>query len=362
MARIAGFDGIRGLAVLMVLLSHSHLTRAFNAAGIIPDSVVPMVNGPTGVAAFFILSGYLITYLLIRERQHHGRVSIGNFWARRALRIFPVYFICLIPLAAGSLLWNTGIDSESFFHAFTYLYNFVPREHYSTTLGHTWSLAVEEHFYLVWPFVFVALFARSPRALMLLLVAAIAASHLSQAILTSDPDLMDTYLVERWSFHAGWRIAYGCLLALLLTVGHPRWHRLLGSRAALCIGITLYANSLILELPHPELRAYGLGILIAWIVLNQENWAVRVLEFRPLAYLGTISYGVYMYHGIFIATGPYRAPGIDWPPPTAAGLLMLLVVAPLSYHYIEKPLLELKDRHFRKGDRDHAILRLRAAE
>jgi peptidoglycan/LPS O-acetylase OafA/YrhL len=362
MTRIAGFDGIRGLAVLMVLLSHTHLLRAFNAAGVVPESVFPMLTGWTGVAAFFILSGYLITYLLIREQQREGGVSIGNFWARRALRIFPVYFLCLVPLAAGSLLWNTGISNESFLHAFTYLYNFIPREHYSTTLGHTWSLAVEEHFYLIWPFVFVAVFTRSPRALMLVLVAAIAASHVSETILTADKELTETYFVGRWSFHAGWWIAYGCLLALLTTVGHTRWRRLLGSRTALCLGIALYASSLVPELPDAYLRVYGLGLGIAWIVLNQQSWPVRLLEFRPLAYLGTISYGVYMYHGVFIATGPYRAPGIDWPPPTAAGLLMLMVVAPLSYHYFEKPLLTLKDRYFRKGGQSPDGVPLRAAE
>ncbi len=348
MKRIAGFDGIRGLAVLLVLLSHTHVLAALNNAGLVADSVVPMLRGTTGVVAFFILSGFLITFLLIREQQEQGGVSIRNFWARRALRIFPVYFLCLIPLALASLHWNTGIDRESFLYAFTYLYNFIPKAHYSTTLGHTWSLAVEEHFYLIWPFVFVALFARAPKLLALLLALAIAASHAAQIVLLAQPELTETYFVGRWSFLAGWHIGLGCLLALLLRAGSPRWQRLLGSRAALLLGLALFASSLLPEAPDRYLRPYGMGLCVAWVYLNQSSLLTRVLEFRPLAYLGTISYGVYMYQGIFLGTGPYRAPDVVWPPPQPLGLAMLCIVAPLSFHFLEKPILALKERYFRK--------------
>ena len=89
----------------------------------------------------------------------------------------------------------------------------------------------------------------------------------------------------------------------------------------------------------------GIGLMVAWIYLNPASALTRALEFRPLAYLGVISYGVYMYQGILLATGPHRSPGSDWPPEPLVGFVLLCIIAPLSFHYLERPLLRIKARY-----------------
>lgn len=345
MTRIPGFDGIRGLAVLTVVLTHLHVFVRLDRWGLLPGGVHPLVNGNTGVQMFFVLSGFLITHLLIKEFDQNNRISIKQFYIRRSLRILPVYCLCMAFLLIVSAFWETGIGKTSFLMALTYTYNFIPRSEYSTLLGHTWSLAVEEHFYLLWPLIFATLFHASARRLTWLLVAGVALTHVASVVLSADPDLAGAYFIPHWTVVAGGDIGTGCLAALLLGRGKPYWRDLLGHRGALCLGVLLYVSSLVPELPHAHLRPLGIGLLVAWIYLNPLSALTRALEFRPLAYLGTISYGVYMYQGILLATGPYRSPGSDWPPDPLVGFVLLCIIAPLSFHCLERPLLRIKARY-----------------
>ena len=95
------------------------------------------------------------------------------------------------------------------------------------------------------------------------------------------------------------------------------------------------------ERPEP----IGIAIAISWLYFNQVSRLVNLLEMRPLKYIGVISYGIYMYQRLFLSTGPYRSVTQTWPPSQEIGLLLLLLSAPLSYHYFEKPFLRLKERY-----------------
>lgn len=259
MSRIAGFDGIRGLSVLAVVCTHLHVYSAVHEASLLSARVIPMIHGSTGVQAFFILSGFLITYLLVKEHEATGRISLRNFYVRRTLRIFPIYLLVLILTLCMSMWLETGVNRKSFLYAFLYAYNFIPKESYSSLIGHTWSLAVEEHFYLLWPATFVVLFHRRPEYLFVLLIAGVGGSHVLSDILRSKPSLLADYFVGRWTPVAGGHIALGCLGALLVTVANQSYRRLLGSHAALGLAIGLYASSLAPVLPHDHLRPLGLG-------------------------------------------------------------------------------------------------------
>jgi peptidoglycan/LPS O-acetylase OafA/YrhL len=91
-------------------------------------------------------------------------------------------------------------------------------------------------------------------------------------------------------------------------------------------------------------RSIGILIMIIWLFSNQDGFIVKVLEFSPLKYIGLISYGIYMYQGLFLATGPYRDPSQSWPLDPSIGIILVVISAPLSYQYFEKPFLRLK--HF----------------
>jgi len=358
--RIAGFDGIRALAVICVVLQHVGVWQYAQASGFFGKRLMPLFSGTTGVQAFFILSGFLITILLIKEQRTTGRISIAAFMVRRSLRIFPLYLLFCILATLAFYFLNGNVPWRALVHAFLYAYNFVPNDAYVPLLGHTWSLAVEEHFYLVWPFIFAFGFARRRRGLIVGLSGFILLSLVLHLILVRQAFAAD-YFIARWSFIAGYSIALGCLGALLVTGARSRGAdvSVFATLGAVVVGIVLYANSLYIDTDSwfvqnvlcGYIRSVGIWLIILWLYMNQSSAAVRVLDTRPLRYLGTISYGIYMWQGFLLSTGPKRLAGEMWPPHPAVGLAMLVVIAPLSYRYIEQPFLKWKERYTRALNR-----------
>lgn len=348
-SRILGFDGIRALAVISVVLTHLHVFKILLETGMMSPAMVASIDGNAGVQAFFVLSGFLITSLLVEEFRSKGRISLRNFYIRRALRIFPAYFLMMVLVLIAQIFGDHVTNWRSIFLSTLYLYNFVPIDWYSPLLGHTWSLAVEEHFYLVWPFVFVSL-AACPRKLFGVMAVVVVAS-LGLGILISRMDyVLQHFFLNRWTFVAGVNIVFGCMMALLL-FHHgkaPRHRQLFAGRFVLAVGVSLWFSALWIGHAHMLLsiavRGAGIALVIAWIVLNQRSTLVRLLEWPPLRYVGAISYGVYLYQGFFLSTGPHRSVDQTWPPDPAIGMLLLILVAPASYHLFEKPILALKSR------------------
>lgn len=355
--KIKGFDGIRGLAVISVVLTHLNVWEYLQNHGL-HSSVIPMLHGSTGVQWFFVLSGFLITSLLISEYRTTGTISLKNFFMRRTLRIFPLYIVFLFIATVLSVVDRNVTTGESLTYAYLYIYNFVPAELYTSFIGHTWSLAVEEHFYLIWPPLFLLMFARHRSRLFLLLCLSIPASVLLYYALIHS-HFNQNYFIDRWSMVAGYNIAAGCLASLLVHSGKlASWARpLFKIDVALLVGVALYANAFYLstgswfidEIGGQYVRAAGIVLIVLWIFLNQESLFVKVLEITPLAYLGLISYGVYVFQGLFLATGPQREAGATWPLDPAIGFVLLIIAAPLSYHFFEQPFLKLKHRFARKA-------------
>ena len=348
---INGFNGLRGLAAVSVILTHLQIFKWLEDNGIIPNPLVRSLDGTVGVQAFFVLSGFLITHLMHQEAERHGHISIYNFFIRRALRILPLYFFVLLIITALKLLGTEATSWRGILFAGTYLTNFIPKDWYAPILGHTWSLAVEEHFYLIWPFVFILAGKKLPQLIISVVIFSVALQVFLQHATTTS----HAFFVERWSFIAGRDIALGCLFATLLSRDSVQTSsRILARRSALGLALLLWLSEVWLPAPQTAItlvRGIGLGLIISWIFLNQHSVVTRCLEWRPLRYLGIISYGLYMYQGLFLSTGPYRAANQTWPPDPHLGLVLLIIVTPLSYHLLEKPLLRLKGR-FQKSHKD----------
>src|SRR6185312_10173828 len=145
---LPALDGIRALAVFVVILYHS--------------GAVQSVPGDLGVSAFFVLSGFLITWLLIKELDRTGTVSLRDFYKRRTLRIFPAYYAFVILSLIGDALlhhyWSWGIIGAAFTYTVNYYNAFLG--HPTTSVAHAWSLAVEEQFYLLWPLLLLILWKK----------------------------------------------------------------------------------------------------------------------------------------------------------------------------------------------------------
>jgi peptidoglycan/LPS O-acetylase OafA/YrhL len=339
---VAGLDGVRGLAILLVLCSHSIIYT--NAGGLTPHG---LAAGSAGVAVFFVLSGYLITTLLLREEEREGTIDLASFYARRALRLFPALWLYLLVVFC---IWLVGWLPEHPWHSFVtslfYVRNLVGRGHET---DHLWSLAIEEQFYLLWPVFLCCVTARQRTrlwivtgALVVITLWRVTAAHYGLASAGA--------LYIRTDFR-GDAPLFGCALALGLRAfpDAARWLQSARQSGFLSfVGVAGLAACVGLRLGDsvpPGLDLTIVGLFGSAIVLSQAGSPSRVsrwLAWRPLTMLGQISYGVYLWQQLFLG-----------PPTTLAsirvfpiGLLATLFMASLSFWCLERPILRFKERRF----------------
>lgn len=362
-AYIRGFDGLRAIAVSLVLAAHSGVWEALHGVPWFDRFLYPLVLGENGVLIFFVLSGFLITRLLQREQQVSGNINYRYFLLRRVLRLLPafsIFWLLLLTLTLGG--WY-DIPAPSFVFSALYLYNFIPRHFYSGFFGLTWSLGVEEQFYLLWPLLLKVV----PRwsqgkwltwsvivfvAISLVFMAVVPDLNLpgyslsvdSENINLSDYTVKEVFFPYRWFIPMGSYLLLGCLAAtwveaILKKTLPLSWLLLL---ALLLLIAPWYATG-INYFPQKLLQATGMALVMILIFMRQQHWIVRLLEIGPLRHLGKISYGLYLYSGIFLATG-ISHPEYWWQhQPTA--IILTYIVALFSYHTIERYFLKKKARY-----------------
>ncbi|WEX75325.1 acyltransferase [Sinorhizobium numidicum] len=351
-------DGLRAVAVTMVLYAHF-----FAADG--------SYWGHIGVRLFFVLSGFLITRLLLEARddlRFEPATALKSFYARRALRIFPPYFAVL------SFVWLTNLESSNevlAWHAL-YLSNFwyaVQNEWTPWILCHTWSLSIEEQFYLIWPLIVLI----APRRSIIGICVGVIACSLAYRFywpLTGVPSLARDLLPPA-SMDA---LAAGALLAAyrLESAAWPRWTRLswmpLLGASFILLWMRPVSSTPALEwlawIALEALPLVPLAMLVGCCSKGMDGYVGRMAELPAFTALGRISYGVYLYHAIVLALVVKAQP---WLPVNVseqgAGRVLVagaatLLIASISWLTFEKPLNELK-RHFpyvRPGSRGSAAV------
>lgn len=339
--RFAALDGLRALSVLAVVWHHTAGTGRPGLAG----------RGALGVDMFFAISGFLITTLLLRERRSTGRISLGKFYARRSLRIFPLYYLVLLTYIVLVALGAGGNAAEFWRHvpAFaTYTSNwFVGLTNAHVTFYFAWSLATEEQFYLFWPPLLVVLLGRrrgrpvaALGALALLCAATIVAnsapvgSAFGWRLLASLslPILLGAAAALVLDSPQGFRLA-----APVLT---PRWAApvlAVGTVALVAVGAPAY------------LVEVAMVFVVASCCVRDDTPLHRLLTLRPLVSIGAVSYGIYLMH--MLAANLVRAFV-----PQEYGLLVFLptlavviVAAQLSFRFFERPILSAKQRFTPRG-------------
>lgn len=347
----ADIDGLRAIAVLSVVLYHY---GAFWLPG-----------GFTGVDVFFVISGYLITGILRREIES-GEFSLLNFYARRIRRIIPALFVVLVAtLAVGWIVLMPGdfaeLGSSAAYAAvgfgnFFFLGNtgYFDQAADLQPLLHTWSLGVEEQFYFVWPILlFLGLTIVRSRKLFLILFALAVALAFAYSIRILGKDAKGAFYLPA---PRAWELAIGAFVAFLPTIRGRA-----ASLVATISGLLLVASSLLfinsdMPFPGPTAAAACVGAaLIMWE--KQHNAASSALSFRPLVWIGLISYSLYLWHWpVLILYRHYDNGG--WPSlaENTALLLVSVALAYLSYRCVEKP-----TRHIRLGRWKTVITGLTAA-
>lgn len=347
--RIPSLDGLRGLVVLLVVLCHAAQAPGFPLLGI-PRSV--WTQGAVGVDVFFVLSGLLITTLLLRERDRTGGVSLRAFWLRRFLRIVPAYGAYLAFIAVLGVAGLVQVGRRDWVAAFTYTVNFLP--HPSWEIGHVWSLSIEEHFYLFWPVAAAVSVAFSCRLAWAILATGVVARW---AVAFAWPHLCP--MTDLWTFTRLDSIAAGCLLAFAARSPHARdWLDLLAGRpwkAALFLAVlALSAAGSMLSgrfavCVAPTLRAGSLALLVWHLVNNPRGLPSALLDGRVLCGLGTLSYSLYLWQQPFLN---HDAPWIAFP----ANVALALAAAAASYVLVERPALLVKES-LSRGNKESSAAR-----
>jgi peptidoglycan/LPS O-acetylase OafA/YrhL len=343
--RVRALDGVRALAVLAVLGFHGGLPA--------------LPGGFLGVDAFFVLSGFLITGLLLAEHQRSGRVVLSRFWGRRVRRLLPALLLVLVGTIAAARLVLSPDDLARLrldaLGALGYVANwrmlareggdYFDQSAPPSPLQHTWSLGIEEQFYLLWPLVAVLVLRRrrSRGALLAVAGAGALASTAAMALLYRSGEG-----VSRVYYGTDTRAApllVGCALAVLLSVGRPGpgGRRLLGVLAAAgVVGIgwawthatgaseLLYRGGFLLV-------ALAVAAVLAHATVAPDGWTARALSVPPLPGLGRISYGVYLWHfPVFLLLSGERVAltGLSL---LAVRTAVTLVLALASFVLVEEP-------------------------
>lgn len=343
MRYIKGLHGVRALSILLVILTHMDLLARIPNNSYVVNHVWPLFSGETGVMIFFVLSGFLITSILLFEKEQTGEINIKHFFIRRFLRLLPplvLFYGAIILIAVTGWI---PIPTESILYAVFYCYNFVPNQFYVYELGHIWSLSVEEQFYLTWPFV-VSILARF-QSYFIVIGSILILSIIALYIFPSS-ELLANYKSFRFFIPAVMPIMIGCFGAIVLTK-LDGMDFLLSKKSSLIfiLGFSLFCIPLILPeilLPIAQFfQSFGVLLLIIWISVRQDSKLVQLLEFRPLKYIGLISYGLYVYQGLFLRTG---GGGEHWIHQIPWNVSLSFIAAILSYELIEKRVLKWKKK------------------
>ncbi len=342
----------------MVLLSHAEGTLASGYSG----WLYPLAwfsNGEYGVEIFFVLSGYLITSILVREYDAIGKLDIKAFYCRRILRIFPAFYLFLFFIAVLDWMGVLRISGTEFAFACAHLINYGqaivlafklpdPGTPDYWFIGHFWSLSMEEQFYWMWPLTLLFLLRTRWYGILAAVILAMPLIRFSSYSLF--PGLRGQLIMMLHTASDG--IFSGCLLAICLA-RLPRLSRklLLSPWAVGGLAVYVYGIDPMLGRVMPSGFGIVLGttlalgamtLMIANVLLQEgDTWYQRLLGSAALVFLGRISYSVYLWQQVFLTPLNTTFFG-KWPVNLAAAV----VAGWLSYRYVECPFLRLKDKYF----------------
>jgi peptidoglycan/LPS O-acetylase OafA/YrhL len=345
-------NGLRCLSILAVIWHH--------AAG--GAYALPLAGrGYFGVTLFFVISGFLITTLLLRERESYGDISLTGFYARRTLRIFPLYYtVILLYLALVLVVERDSAAGHAFLHHnvahyATYTANwFVPLHDDRVIFYFAWSLAAEEQFYLVWPSVERYVRGHWPAVAAALLIAVPLAAAVAGrrggawTVLTNVP--------------AG--ICLGVLLAHLLHAerGYRAAARVLGGRwasPALLVAAAAALAFVPVDGPLGVLAVTAvLALLVGACVIREDHGLRALLTWRPVAWLGVVSYGMYLLHMLAMNASAKALDHLGLHHPLALFAVSVAAVAAAasaSYHWYESRFLRRRDRYRRRTTVDAPV-------
>jgi peptidoglycan/LPS O-acetylase OafA/YrhL len=335
-------DGVRGVAILLVIGWHAYGRPS---------------GGFLGVDLFFVLSGFLITSLLLQEWQLRGSFSLPHFYYRRALRLLPALVLmvaCYVLFSLAEYFGGTTHNAHSLREALEgalfgvlYVSNFVQATGHLLPggIGHLWSLATEEQFYLLWPLALYGALRRGARSRGLALglggVIVLLFVHRLELVLRGVPQ-QRLYFGPDNTFDV---ILIGCLAGVWFSFGLPRalahsTVRRVAGWLGLVVVSTMVAFSTLWQRPLYggllSVFAVATAVVLLSVVLECDSWIARILSYRPLVFVGRISYGLYLWHAVILFSFGYL--------PRPAKVVLAFLLATASYYGVERFFLRRKRR------------------
>ena len=350
--RLASLDGWRAFSIILVLGSHCIRSNGFPAE-LLP--VFSIFDGSLGVRMFFIISGFLITWLMLKEKETTGSISLKNFYIRRALRILPVYYTFLLALLLLQIFTPFSQQPVHWLGNLTFTTNFTGA---TWSSGHLWSLAVEEQFYFLWPGVFCITSRINTRLTMLVLAFPVIVAPLIRVVICKNwhPASLNGF-INHYSFIANFdSLAFGCISAFLLYhksemlqncfLKH-HWRIML---AAVLLMIAPYflaymkIPARLLAFSGASLQAIGFSVLMLNSVLFPARLGNNLLNLKYCVRLGVLSYSIYIWHQIFCTNPATFGLGNNMWMSFPLWILSSLATATVSYYCLERPILNLRHR------------------
>jgi peptidoglycan/LPS O-acetylase OafA/YrhL len=335
-SRIPSLDGLRAIAIALVIVGHS--ADSANA-----PRVLTHFNhlGNFGVRCFFIISGFLITTLLLKEEEQTGSISMKGFYIRRALRIFPASLVFIGVIALCSNYGYVHLNSGDLIHALTYTMNYHLRR--AWWFDHLWSLSVEEQFYLIWPG--LIWFVGSRRGVKIAW-AVVLVVPLIRAFMWFHLHASDSAMTKHFEANAD-ALASGCLLSLNYNrIVDNRWFQQFQASSffgIVALGFALGGQAIFVLNPASfyivgqTFANVGTVLCIFWCIRHSGSTFGALLNWRPVVYIGTLSYSLYLWQNAFLN------PDWDgWPATFPINIFCAIGMAAASYYMIEKPFLRLK--------------------
>lgn len=321
-------DGVRAFAVMAVLFFH---LPGASGGGLLP-------GGWIGVDLFFVLSGYLITSILKGELDETGTVRLKRFYLRRVLRLMPAFAALLLVTTVLGALSKSHLDDalQAGFFAATYTMNWYRAfsDGPLWLLGHSWSLAIEEQFYLVWPAALLLIKSKHRTAVVVVLVLAVIAWRFWLLGQGAQPDRIYYGFDTRAD-----ALLIGCLLALCPAIFPKHPFATTIAFAVLLLGsLAAVRESAFTQTIGMPVIAIAAAVLIAG--LHSGNALRRVFVLPPLVFTGRISYGIYLWHLPVMDVVPTRFPQVS----SAALIALSYSAAVASFFVIERPFLKMKSR------------------
>lgn len=335
---LPALDGLRAIAVAVVMLYHYTNSR--------------WVPGDLGVGLFFVISGFLITLLLLREETATGTISLRAFYMRRTLRIFPAYYVYIVFSLSIDTIRGHRWPGELLLAAFGYLVNYYNafHGHPATSVAHAWSLADEEQFYLIWPALFLVLYQTSPRRRPWWVVGLIVTVMAWRSWLYLGGHVGPAYVYNAFDTRFD-NLAIGCLLALILSSGAVlRVGSAVGGAWWMVVPtiVGLYASRILLPASYHysvgfTVDALLMAVLIVQLMQLSESRAWGWLNRKEVRFFGALSYSLYLYHGWGMSVATHLG---------SHGTIFRVIAASVaavalacgSYYLVEQPFLRLKRR------------------